>query len=254
MGHTPNPSVVGGAGGAPFLPPEYYGAALEGAPVFKGLDHSPSTRLLREVLPRYVRAGMSVLDIGCGNAIGACHLAAAGATSVTYVGLDPDPDIAPSARAVLAHLPADRVSGRVLTQTVQDFAAAGHGPVDLIYCNWAFHCCLDPARPDDDAPLAALVARCLAPSGVLLLGDGFMEPGTSADEVERIKRYNMYLVAGRSHGNPYPAPEALAELFSAAGLAWLERRDVVALPLARYMRMAGFRYALQAFRAATVTT
>ena len=254
MRHAPSTRGVREAGGSPFLPPEYYGAALEGAPVFKGLDRSPSTRLLREVLPHYVRAGMSVLDIGCGNAIGACHLAAAGATNVTYVGLDPDPDIAPSAHAVLAHLPADRVSGRVLTQTVQDFAAARHAPVDLIYCNWAFHCCLDPARPVDDAPLAAIVARCLAASGVLLLGDGFVEPGTSTDEIERIKRYNMYLVAGRSQGNPYPAPEALAELFIASGLTWLERRDVVALPLARYMRMAGFRYALQMFRAPAATT
>ena len=239
------------AGAPPFLPPEYYGAALDGAPVFKRLDRSPSTRLLREVLPRYLHAGMSVLDIGCGNAIGACHLAAAGARAITYVGLDPDPEVVPSARAVLAHLPAERVAGRVVTQTVQDFAAAGHAPVDLVYCNWAFHCCLDPARPDLDGPLAAMVAGCLAPSGVLLLGDGFVEPGTSTEEIERIQRYNMYLVAGRSRGNPYPAPEALADLFGASGLTRIERHDVVALPLARYMRMGAFRYALQAFARAT---
>src|SRR5262245_18934931 len=170
MGNTPIPSASREVGGSPFLPPEYYGAALEGAPVFKGLDRSPSTRLLREVLPRYLRAGMSMLDIGCGNAIGACHLAAAGASAITYVGLDPDPEIAPSARAVLAQLPAERVTGRVVTQTIQDFAAADHTAVHLIYCNWAIHFSLDPARPDLDAPLAAMVAGCLAPSGVLLLG------------------------------------------------------------------------------------
>ena len=69
------------------LAPEIYAAALDDSPYFRFYERSPVTRILLDTIPRYVRPGASVLDIGCGNAIGACHLVASGGQNLTYVGI-----------------------------------------------------------------------------------------------------------------------------------------------------------------------
>src|SRR5262245_65782809 len=82
--------------------------------------YAPGPRALRALLPRYLRAGMDVLDIGCGVGIGACHLAASGARGVTYTGVDPDPSACRQARDVLDALSGDRIGGGSAQRAVQE--------------------------------------------------------------------------------------------------------------------------------------
>ena len=114
------------------LAPEIYAAALDDSPYFRFYERSPVTRLLLDTIPRYLRAGSSVLDVGCGNAIGACHLVAAGARNLTYLGIDADPAVCQWARKVLDSLPPAELRGHIVTQTLEKYLASrmirGIGP------------------------------------------------------------------------------------------------------------------------------
>jgi len=232
----------------PLLDPDIYAVALDDSPYFRFYERSPVTRLLLATLSRYLRPGASVLDMGCGNAIGACHLVASGGQGLTYVGLDPDQTVCEWARRVLDHLPADRLRGRIVAQNLQDFLAAGASRFDLIFSSWAFRGCVDVRRPETHEPISGAIAARLAPAGTLLIGDAFIATGATSEEVDRIHYHHGRLVGERGSGHPIFPPELIAALFERAGLRCVERQDVPALPLGQILNIPHDRYCLQAFR------
>jgi len=234
----------------PILAPEFYATALDDSPYFRFYERSPVTRLLLETLPRYLRPGASVLDLGCGNAIAACHLAACESRELTYLGIDPDPAVCEWATRVLASLPADRVRGRVLPVTQDAYLASAPERFDLIVSSWAFRGCLDVRRPETHRPTTVAIADRLAGDGALIVGDAFVAAGAARDEIERIGECHRRLVGDRGVGNPVFPPERIAALFAEAGLERIERHDVAALPLARFLDILHDQYALQVFRRA----
>jgi len=236
----PKPSLL--------LDPDIYAVALDDSPFFRFYDRSPVTRLLLATLPRYLRPGASVLDVGCGNAIGACHLVASGGQSLAYVGLDQDQAVCDWARRVLDYLPADRLRGRVLTQSLQEFLDGPASTFDLILSSWAFRSCLDLRRAETHGPTSRGIAARLAPEGTLLIGDAFIAPGATDEEIDRIHHHHRRLVGERGTGHPIFPPELIATLFEGAGLRCVERQDVPALPLGQILNIPHDRYCLKAFR------
>jgi SAM-dependent methyltransferase len=234
------------------LASELYAAALDDSPYFRFFELSPVTRILQRTIPRHLRPGATVLDMGCGNAIGACHLAAAGGVGLTYVGIDPDPAACEWARHVLASLPAERVQGRILEGTLEEYLAAASSKFDVILSSWAFRCCVDLRRPDTHESTATAIAEVLAPEGTLLVGDAFIAPGATDEEIERIRRHHDSLIGARATGHPVFPPELIETLFARAGLFRAERHDVLALALGQFLGMPHDRYCLQVFRRAAV--
>lgn len=125
------------------------------------LEHVPGSRALRAILPRYQRAGLRVLDIGCGPGIGACHLAASGAQGVTYTGVDPDVLACQRARHILAALPRDRIHGKIFEGSVQEYLDTDPPSADLILWSFAFHDCANVAEERATRILCAAVAGVL---------------------------------------------------------------------------------------------
>ena len=233
---------------SPLLDPDIYAVALDDSPYFRFYERSPVTRLLLATLPRYVRPGASVLDVGCGNAIGACHLVASGGQDLIYLGVDSDQRMCVWAHRVLDHLPADRLRGHVLTQSLQEFLDAPARTFDLILSSWAFRSCLDLRRFETHEPISRGIAARLAPGGTLLIGDAFIAPGASSEEIDRIHHHHRRLVGERGTGHPIFPPEQIAALFEVAGLRCVDRQDVPALPLGQILNIPHDRYCLQAFR------
>jgi SAM-dependent methyltransferase len=233
---------------APMLAPEIYAAALDDSPYFRFYERSPVTRLLLETIPRYLRPGVSVLDLGCGNAIAACHLVAAGGRNLTYVGIDADATVCEWARKVLDSLPPEQLRGRVVTQTLEEYLASPSSPFDLILSSWAFRSCVDVRLTETHEPTCRAIARRLSHRGVLLVGDAFIASGATSEEIGRIHRHHARLVGERGTGHPVFPPELIATLLERAGLERVERHDVPALPLGQFLRIPHDRFCLQVFR------
>jgi len=233
---------------APLLDPGIYAVALDDSPYFRFYEKSPVTRLLLATIPRHLARGMSVLDIGCGNAIAACHLVASGGRALRYVGVDPDPAVCGWARKVLASLPPAQLRGEIVTRMLEDYLAGEPSRVDLIVSNWACRAYIDLGRPERHGPIARAIAGQLQPGGVLLVGDAHIAPGASEEEIERIRRHHQRLVGERGTGRPLVPPELIVSLFEQAGLVCLERHDVGAVPLAHVFHIPHDRYALHVFR------
>lgn len=230
------------------LDPEIYAAALDDSPYFRFYERSPVTRLLVDTIPRYLRVGASVLDVGCGNAIGACHLVASGGRTLTYVGVDADAAVCAWARRVLDTLPSERIRGRIVAQTLQEFLASPSSRFDLVVSSWSFRSCVDMRLPHTHEPTSRAIARLLAPGGVLLVGDAFIASGASSEETGRIHRLHERLVGDHGTGHPIFPPELIATLFERAGLRRIECHDVPALPLGQFLRIPHDRFCLQVFR------
>lgn len=215
----------------------YPAAVRDGYPL---LEYAPGFRVLRRVLPHYLRDGLSVLDIGCGAGIGACHIAASGGRQVAYTGIDPDIVACRQAQAALAQLPPDRIRGRIVEGSLQQFLDARPSPYDLVLWTFAFHDCVDVAADGTHAALCAGVAGLVQAGGHLIVADGGFAPGASPEEIERTYTY-MARIIGHSDRGRYFAPETIAQLFSAAGLTVLERHDVPLVALARYLALSHAR-------------
>jgi SAM-dependent methyltransferase len=218
------------------------------SPSARFLDKNPGLRPLRSVLRRLTRFGAHVLDIGCGTGIGACHLVAIGVGPVVYTGVDPDPTACDVARAVIASLPSDKIRGRVVPQTIQQYLASDPPGADMILWNYAFHECVDARDEAAQAHLASAVTRLLRPEGGLVLGIPVIRPGASAEEIDRIYVYAGRL-AGRAHPDPpFPDPDVVAARFVDAGLRAIERHDTPLSALADYLGVPHMGYTLLAFR------
>lgn len=218
----------------------YPPAVLQAHPFIR---YAPGPRALRARLPRYLRCGLSVLDIGCGAGIGACHLAASGARGVTYTGVDPDPSACRQARDVLAALPGDRIRGRIAERSLQEHLDAAPPAVDLILWTFAFHDCVDVAAEDSHRPLCAAVAALLRPGGHLILLDAGFAPGVTADEVEHTYAYMEKIVGHSDRGRYFPRG-AIARLLTGAGLTLLEACEVPLVALAAYLGLPHARAVL----------
>src|SRR5262249_25052758 len=176
-------------------PASHYPAVITDQHPF--LDHAPGPGALRRTLPRYLRPGLSVLDIGCGTGIGACHLAASGGVRLTYTGIDPDPAACRRARAVLGHLSPESIQGRILEQSLEQCLPSAPPPSDPVLWSFAFHDCVSVADGSSHLPIATRVAALLRPGGHLVLIDAGFAPGVSPEEVERTYAY-MEKIVGHS--------------------------------------------------------
>jgi len=207
-------------------PPSCYPAAIQDR--YQLLECAPGPRALRELLPRYLRPGIRVLDIGCGIGSGACHIAASGA------------------HRILAELPAGTVRGDIVERSLEDYLEATPPQVDLILWTFSFHDCLDVMRTQTHAPVCAAVAALLPPGGHLLLMDGVFAPGASAAEIERTYIYMEAIVGHCDRGRYFP-PESIAGLFTGAGFTMIEQHDVPLVALAHYLGLPHARTALFVF-------
>jgi SAM-dependent methyltransferase len=232
-------------------PSEIYAEALGGADRIPVFSRSPSVKLYRHTLARYVRPGMGVLDIGCGFTIGGCHLAAMGAFGITYTGVDIEPRVCERARGILARLPRDLVRGDVVCSDASAFLPACARKFEIALCNYSFHACLPTAGTAVGAGLGEGVAATLRPGGVLIVADAFIDEGTPVEEVHRIKAYAAraagHLCTGVHRDPGSVCPAQMESTFRRAGLHLLESRDVPWFVLSTYRGMPHARYALRVF-------
>ena len=210
------------------------------------LQYAPGPRALRGVLARHMRAGISVLDIGCGMGIGACHIAASGGRGVRYIGIDPDVAACRQGREILAGLPPDSVRGQILERSLQEYLDTSPPPVDLILWAFAFHDCTNVADEPTHAPLCAAVAALLVPGGTLVVMDACFAPGVSDNEIERAYAYMERLLGHSDRGRYFP-PGTIATLFTGTGLTLIEHQDVPLVALARYLDLPHARAAVFVF-------
>jgi len=223
-------------------PDAIYGCLREQARGFRHVDRSPADRALRELLPSILRPGVQVLDVGCGTGVMACHLAASGAESVVYLGIDPDPEACAVARRVLVGLPQDRVRGEVEVMGVEDYLRHPGRSADLVIAARSLHECLDPQDPGSLSSLAARLAALVAPGGRLLVCEPVTAPEASAEESARIEAYGGS-IAGEG-GKPHVAAALIHEAFAATGLDIAWQRDGERLILGRHLGLARARYDL----------
>jgi SAM-dependent methyltransferase len=231
-------------------PAALYAHALGGADRLGVFRRNPTVKLYREILARNVRRGMAVLDLGCGHAIGGCHLAAIGGERLEYVGVDADPQVCARAREALVQLPSDRVRGEVVCADAGVFLSEARRRYDLVTCNYVIHGCFRPT-PRGSCQLGADIAAALGPGGRLIVADVFVDEHATAQEVERINdaaaRAAAYLRTG-VHDPPGTMRRSEIEtIFSAAGLQTVERHDAPWFALSAYEGVQRTRYALWVF-------
>jgi SAM-dependent methyltransferase len=231
-------------------PPVLYAHGLGGADRVGLFRRNPTVRLYREVLARHVRRGMAVLDLGCGHAIGGCHLAAIEGEGLTYVGVDADPGACARAREVLARLPPDRIRGEVVCADASVFLSGSTRRFDLVLCNYGLQACLR-AAPEGPRALGKGVAAALRHDGLLVVADAFVDARVTAQEIERIGDYAARAAASLCTGVHRPPGTLLTaqmdEVFLDAGLRVLERHDAPWSALSAYQGLQGARYVLHVF-------
>ena len=231
-------------------PAALYAHSLGGADRIGVFRRNPTVRLYREILARHVRSGMAVLDLGCGHAIGACHLVAVGGERVEYMGVDADADACVRARAALARLPSDRVRGEVACSDAGVFLSQTSRRFDLVLCNYAVQACLR-ASELGSRRFGADTAAVLSPGGRLIVADVFVDEHATVQDVERINEYAARATASLRTGVHDP-PGTLRQpvmdaIFSAAGLETVERHDAPWFALSAYEGLQRARYALRVF-------
>ena len=231
-------------------PAAFYAHGLGGADRIGVFRHSPSVKLYREVLARYVRQGMRVLDLGCGYAIGGCHLAAIGGENLAYLGVDAEPAVCARAREVLVRLPGDRVRGEVVCSDASAFLAGCARRFDLVLCNYGLHACVQ-ASADGLHGLGKGVAAALRPDGLLIAADAFFDEGATAQEIERINDYAARAAARLSTGVHRPPgtlrPAQMDAIFIGIGLRLVDRQDAPWFALSAYEGLRQARYVLRVF-------
>ena len=169
-------------------PAVLYAHSLGGADRLAMFRHNPTVKLYRGTLARYVRREMAVLDLGCGHAVGACHLAAIGGEGLAYVGVDADSAACARAREVLAGLPPERIHGEVVHSDAGVFLSGSTRRFDLVLCNYGFQACLAAAAAGPRG-FGEAIAAALSPGGLLIVADAFVDAEATAPELERIHDY-----------------------------------------------------------------
>jgi SAM-dependent methyltransferase len=231
-------------------PTALYAHSLGGADRLRVFRHSPTVKLYRGALARHIRRGMRVLDLGCGYAIGGCHMAAIGGESLAYLGVDVDPAVCARAREVLVQLPHDRVRGEVVCSDATAFLTGSARRFDLVLCNYSLHACL---RPTADArhEFGRSIAAVLRPDGLLIVADAFFDDRATAQEIERINDYAARAAARLCTGVHQPPgtllPAQMEAIFLEAGLRLLERHNAPWFALSAYEGLRQARYALRVF-------
>ena len=231
-------------------PAALYAHSVGGADRLGVFRHNPTVRLYREILARHLRPGMTVLDLGCGHAIGSCHLAAIDGEDLEYVGVDANKEVCARAREVLARLPAARVRGQVVCSDADAFLSGAPRRFDLVLCNHGLQACLRAAAGGPTA-FGQRVAATLGIDGVLIVGDVFIDECATPQERQRIHDYaaraTTYLRTG-VHEPPgsLHSPEMDA-IFSGVGLRLVERHDAPWFALSGYEGLQRARYALRVF-------
>ena len=136
-----------------------------------GTGQHPSTRLCLAALEAETRAGMRVLDLGCGSGILAIATALLGAAEVFAVDLEPEAQAATQANAA-ANGVADRVRSAVgsLGESWPWPSDPPRGAFHLVVANISA-AVLTTLLPD--------VAAALRPGGIVIAA-GFIEAGSSA--------------------------------------------------------------------------
>jgi SAM-dependent methyltransferase len=211
--------------------------------------HNPTVKLYRGTLARYVRRGMAVLDLGCGHAIGGCHLAAVGGEGLTYVGVDADSAACARAREVLARLPPERIHGEVVHADASVFLSGSTRLFDLVLCNYGFQACLAAAA--GPRGFGKAIAAALRPGGLLIVADAFVDARATAQETERIHDYAARAAARLCTGVHQPPgalrPSQMDDIFLGTGLRIRERHVAPWFALSAYEGLQRARYVLRVF-------
>jgi predicted O-methyltransferase YrrM len=231
-------------------PAAWYAHSVGGADRLGVFRHNPTVRLYREILARHLRPGMTVLDLGCGHAIGSCHLAAVDGEDLEYVGVDANEEACARAREVLARLPAARVRGQVVCSDADAFLSGATRRFDLMLCNHGLQACLR-AAPGGPTAFGRRVAAALGSEGLLIVGDVFIDERATPHEIQRIHDYaaraTTYLRTG-VHGPPGSLHSVeMDAIFSGVGLRVLEGHDAPWFALSGYEGLQRARYALRVF-------
>jgi len=159
----------------------------------------------------HLRAGMSLLDVGCGPGSITADLAARLAPG-TVVGIDPAPEVVEQARAAVAGLP---VGVRVEVGDVLDWTSGPAGPehFDVVHAHQVLQHVADPV-----AVLRAMAARC-APGGLVAARDGDYSAFAWFPRLPELDRWlALYRQAARANGGEPDAGPRLAGWARQAGL------------------------------------
>jgi SAM-dependent methyltransferase len=228
-------------------PAALYADSLGGADRVGVFRHNPTVKLYREILARHVRRGMAVLDLGCGHAIGGCHLAAIGGESLEYVGVDANPEACARAREVLGRLPSHRIRGEVVCSDADVFLSGATRRFDLVLCNYGFQACLRAAAGGPRA-FGERMAAALDADSLVIVADVFVDEGATAEEIVRIHDYAARAAAYLRTGVHEPPgalrPAEMDAIFREAGLHIVERHEAPWFALSAYEGQRA-RYALR---------
>ena len=231
-------------------PAVLYAHSLGGADRLAMFRHNPTVKLYRGTLARYVRREMAVLDLGCGHAVGACHLAAIGGEGLAYVGVDADSAACARAREVLAGLPPERIHGEVVHSDAGVFLSGSTRRFDLVLCNYGFQACLAAAAAGPRG-FGEAIAAALRPGGLLIVADAFVDAEATAPELERIHDYAARAADRLRTGVHQPPgtlrPSEMDAVFLEAGLRVLERHVAPWFALSAYEGLQRARYVLRVF-------
>ena len=213
-------------------PAVLYAHSLGGADRLAMFRHNPTVKLYRGTLARHVRREMAVLDLGCGHAVGGCHLAAIGGEGLAYVGVDADSAACARAREVLAGLPPDRIHGEVVHSDAGVFLSGSTRRFDLVLCNYGFQACLAAAAAGPRG-FGEAIAATLRPGGLLIVADAFVDAEATAPERERIRDYaaraadRLRTGVHQPPGNPAPVGDGRGFPRGRAARPGASRRAVV---------------------------
>ncbi len=231
-------------------PAALYAHSLGGADRLAMFRHNPTVKLYRGTLARHVRRGMAVLDLGCGHAIGGCHLAAIGGEGLAYVGVDADSAACVRARETLDRLPPERIHGEVVHSDARAFLSGSTRQFDLVLCNYGFQACLGAAA-DGPEGFGRGIAAALRPGGLLIVADAFVDARATAQETDRIHDYAARAAARLCTGVHQPPgtlrPSQMDAIFVEAGLRTLERHAAPWFALSAYEGLQRARYVLRVF-------